>query len=187
MCGCFWSPARPVYRNHELVEFQPWTVTGPDLRSGTNSYTIYISLTHLFQLCFGSPPPSPRAYLLSTPNLSPIDSDSLSLCTHFYPLILPGSGATVHLDGDPTRRPPPLVCISIPFRVAQRISLREIVPAFPRPVFSPFTSSTCYQVPVGPRFSLSGGPFLPLPASHNLTPAPPPLMESTSVLVPCWY
>ena len=44
---CCWPPSRPVCPNYEVVEFQPWTVTDPDLGSGANAYTIYMTPSHL--------------------------------------------------------------------------------------------------------------------------------------------
>ena len=82
-------------------------------------------------------------------------------CIYFHPLLppplLPGCGATVHLDGTPARRPSPLVRASLPFRAAQRS----------------FSHKPCLTSPV--RLDLpSRGPFLLLPTSINLTPTPPP-------------
>ena len=40
MCVCFRPPASPVCLNHEVLELQPWTLTGPDLGSDANAYTV---------------------------------------------------------------------------------------------------------------------------------------------------
>ena len=118
--------------------------------------------------------PSPRKYLLSLPHLSPIKTASLSLCTRFSPPISPWRGATVHLDGASARRPPPLVCASLPWRPARGVpraslwlpSLVRLSPLWrPRPAPRSLTASGVF---------LSEGPFLYLLVSIILTLDPPP-------------
>ena len=86
MCVCYRPPAHTVCLNHEVVEFQPRTVTAPDLVSGANAYTYSIP---------PSPPvitvfcvivsPSPRAYiLLPPPSCTRQLRFSLYLRTRFY-------------------------------------------------------------------------------------------------------
>ena len=125
-------------------------------------------LDHPFRF---SLPPGPIPYL--PPFFTCRRCSSLSLHSLLPPSISPRHGATVHLDSAPARRPPLIVCASLPCQAAQRSSSHEL--CLPSPFwFPPFLSLTCAQVPVGPRFLVYRGPFLPLPASINLTPAPPP-------------
>ena len=65
--------------NHEVVGFQPLTVTAANLGSVTNSYTYYIPPVPLFPTVFWIfVPTPPQTYLISSPHLSPVDSASLS-------------------------------------------------------------------------------------------------------------
>ena len=70
VCVCFRPPSRPVCLNHEVAEFQPWTVTGPYLGSTNNTYTIFLSPRPTFSNrvldhFYPSPMPiSPRPYLI---------------------------------------------------------------------------------------------------------------------------
>ena len=181
MCVCvFWPPARPVCPNHELVEFEPRTVTGPDLGSVANTYTIFLSpcptcsnrvLDHLF--------PSPWAYLLPPPHISPVDAVYLSLCTRFSLPILLGSGATVHLDDAPCL-PAATACLHFtPLPDGPKEFLAQACACLPPYVCPPLPPSTCAQVPVGSSILPSMGPFLPLPVL-NLTPDLPTLLSSTA-------
>ena len=83
VCVCCRTPDRPVFPNNEVVEFQPRTVTSPDLGSVAKAYTIFLSprpicsnrvLNHLF--------PSPWDYLLFPP---PIFHPSTPLLSLFAP------------------------------------------------------------------------------------------------------
>ena len=104
VCVCFLQPAFPVCPNHEVVELQPRKVTGPDLGSNANAYTIFPSLPyHLLQPCSRSsffPPPGPFSYC---PPLYFTLQCRFYLLLHpiLLPPLLPGRGATVHLDGTP--------------------------------------------------------------------------------------
>ena len=84
---CYYLPVRVVFPNHEVVLFQPRTLTAPKLGSVANAYTYSIPPT--------APVPSvfcifvstfPRKDLLLPPHISPIDTASLYLCTCFFPL-----------------------------------------------------------------------------------------------------
>ena len=154
VCLCFRPPVRLVCLNHEVAEFQPRKVTGPDLGSDSNSYTISnppappippVFWIVFFPLPLGLSPIPPPSFHLSTPLLCLFASSS-------FPPLSPGHGVTVHLDSAPARRLPP-----------------PSLSGFP-----PFPSSTCAQVPVGHRFFPSRCTFLPLPVSINLTPTHPP-------------
>ena len=112
-CVCCWPPARPRCPNHEVVDFQPWTVTDPDLGSGANAYTISNPPHQLFQPCYGSFVTSHRTNLLSHPHISPVNTASLSLCARFSPLHIAQSRS----DHPPGRRPRPLAataCVRFP-------------------------------------------------------------------------
>ena len=53
VCVCYRPPVRVVCPNHEVVVFQPWTVTAPDLGSVTNITTIPSLPPQLLQPCSG--------------------------------------------------------------------------------------------------------------------------------------
>ena len=70
-----------------------------------------------------------------------------------------------------------------PLMVGPRSSLREPVPAFPRPVAPPLPSSTCTQIPISPR----GSPvryFLPPPCLHTPSAHTPPFRPRPSAQSP---
>ena len=140
VCVCCWTPECPVFPNDEVVELQPWAVTNPDLGSGSNVYTISNPPPNMFQPCSGSPPPPPPGPISYRP--PPIFHPPTPLLSLFAPTssppITPSHGETIHLDVPPARRLPPLICTSLPFRAAQRSSLRNPVTAFPFPVVSSF-------------------------------------------------
>ena len=100
------------------------------------------------------------------PHLSSVDAASLSICTRLSSPILPGSGATIHLDGAPASRSRPLVCASLPCWAAQGVPcVRLCLPFLIR--FPPLAVlNILNQVPVRPMVLLSRGPFLP--PSDNL-------------------
>ena len=116
-------------------------------------------LTHLFQPCSGSPflPPGPNSYI--SPIMYPF-TPLRSLLSSASPPNLPGCGATIHMDGAPTRRPPPLVCASLPYWSYTRISLRKPVTIFPLSP-PPYMSSICTQVPFSPMVSPFRGSLPP--------------------------
>ena len=119
---CFRPPAHMVCPNHEVVDLQPQKVTNPYLGSVANAYTISISpeptVLTVFWIVF-YPPPGHISYS------PPIFHMSMSIISLFasppLPPIPPGSGATVHLDNDPARRPPPLFYASLPCQAAQGV------------------------------------------------------------------
>ena len=121
---------------------------------------------------FVSPFPGPISYLspifhLLTPLLSLLSPDSTSP-------IYTRRGATVHLDGAPTRRPAPLVCNSLPLRADWGVSHTSLWP----PSLIPLPHH-CHPWPAtrfmsAPEVLLYEGPFLPLPASIIYMPFPYP-------------
>ena len=71
VCVCYRPPVRVVCLNHEVVDFQPRTVTAPDLGSGANAYTYYIPTA----------PPIPTVFFVFFPlpmGLSPIAPPSFT-------------------------------------------------------------------------------------------------------------
>ena len=124
VCVYFRPPDRPIFPNNEVVNFQPRTVTDPDLGSVSNAYTTSTPPTHppvptVFWIVFF---PSPRTYLLSTPHISPVNADSLSIFTHFYPPHLARLRSDCPPGSPPSLRPPPLFCASLLCRAIQRSS-----------------------------------------------------------------
>ena len=68
VCGCMWyrPSVRVMCPNHEVVVFQPQTVSTLDLCSVSNITAILALPSHLFQPCSGysfSPLPGPISYL----------------------------------------------------------------------------------------------------------------------------
>ena len=119
---------------------------------------------------------STRAYPLSPP-ISSVNTASLSLCTRFLPLPLsPSRRATVHLDGDPARQPPLLICTSLLCRPAQMSSLRELCLPSPFRLLSLAVLELC-PGPCQPQGSPVQGSLHPSVVSINLTAAPPPLFR----------
>ena len=106
----------------------------------------------------------------------------------FAPASSPPSLVQSWSDRPPGRRSRPLAATSClrfpPLLGCPEEFLAQVLPSFPPSGCPPFPSSTCAQVPVGPNFLPSRGPFLPMPASINLTP-PPPLPALTGGPVPC--
>ena len=157
VCMCYRPPVRAVCSNHEVVVFQPRTVTDPYLGSVANITTIIALMPHLFQPCSGS---------LSPPlDLSPIAPPYFTHRCHFF-LSLHPLYPTPHLarswsDRPPGRPPHPLTstaCLKLlPMTGGPRSSLSEPVTASTHTVSPPLPSSTCNQVPVGPRGSLVRG------------------------------
>ena len=146
---------------------------------------IYCSLlpTHLFQSCYGST--FPPLYL--TPIAPPYFTLWRRFALSLHPLLLPnstGCRVTIHLDGAPTCRRPPLVWSSLHLWAPTRSSSREPMTAISCPISPPFPSSTCAQVPVSPRdYPVRGGFTLsaciccphvwyPPPAVLNRRPSP---------------
>ena len=79
------------------------------------------------------PPPIPIPY--RPPSFTCQRRFSLSLHLFLPTPLLPSRRATVHLDGAPACRPPPLVCAFLPCRESQRSSSSE--PCLPSPVQLP--------------------------------------------------
>ena len=140
LCVCYQPSVRAVCQNHEVVVFQPWTATAPDLGSVANITTFIYLTSLLFQTCSGSfslPPPRPISYF------SPIFHPSkplLSLFSPAFPPISAGYGATIHLDVTPAHRPPPLVCTSLPVQVDQGAPCAILLLPYPvqlPPLFRP--------------------------------------------------
>ena len=161
------------------------TGTAPDLGSVALIIKIYSSHIppHLFQPFLD--------ILFPSPDLTPI-APPYSTCQRRFTLLLhlvlppesPGRGATVHLDGAPTRRPPPLFCASLPCSAATRSSSREpvtFVPHLVPPLHCPRPAPRSLSSPgVLPYKST----FLLLTASVARTSAPP-LSASTGGPVSC--
>ena len=182
---CYWPPVHVLCQNHEVVVFQPQTVTAPYLGSVANITTILALLPNLFQSCSGysfSPLPGHISYC------SPIFHPSTPLLSLFLPasplLILIGSRATVHLDGALTHRPPPLVCASLPYWSGQVVIYASLwlpyLTRFP-PLWCPRPAPRSLSVPL---VILYEGPFLPLPASIICTHTYPPCRPRLAVQSP---
>ena len=183
MCVCVcvltgvWNQA--VWKNYEVVGFQ-----------ASVSDCLIPRLCRFLRLHFYSSPSAPQFILpfldhpfrfFIHPNLSSIAPHNffppMQLLYLFSPAstppLSPGHGDTVYLDGSPAHRPPPLICASLSCQADQRRYSHKL--RMPSPVrFPSFPSSTCAQVPVGPMVIPSRVHFLPMPASINLTPTPPP-------------
>ena len=161
LCVCYQPSVRAVCQNHEVVVFQPWTATAPDLGSVAN-ITTFIYLTYLlFQTCSGSfslPPPRPISYF------SPIFHPSkplLSLFSPAFPPHLPRVRSD-HPPGCYPRPPASTACLHFPpSSGGPRSSLRDPVTALPRPIASPFPSLNFYQVSVSPSGSPVRGSLPP--------------------------
>ena len=185
LCVFYRSPVCAVCPNHEVVVFQPQTVTAPDLGSVANITTVISLPPCMSQLRSGSlfsPPPIPIYY--RSPIFQP-PTTLISLFTHAStPPISSRFRETIHLDSAPTRRPPPLVCAFLPWRADQWFtcaslwmhSLAQIHPLW-RPL--PATRSLS-----DPGFLLSKGTFLPLPDSTICTHIHP-LPSLTGVPISC--
>ena len=86
VCVCCQPEVYPVCPNHEVLEFQHRTVTGPDLGYFANAYTIFLSPCHTcsnhilyrFILLTG-----PISYRPPPPRFHPLTS-LLSIFTHCY-------------------------------------------------------------------------------------------------------
>ena len=128
---------------------------------------------HLFQPCSVSSFPlltglshiSPPIFHLSTPLLSLFAPASTSQLAQLW-------------SDHPPRWHPRLsdtnACLCFPLITGgQNEFLVQTCAYLPLSGCPPFPSTACAQVPVGPRFFLSGGPLLPLPVSVNLIPPPP--------------
>ena len=86
VCVCYRPPVRAVCPNHEVVMFQPPTVTAPDLGSVANITTIISLQTHLLQPCSGySFPLLPRPISYRSPILHLL-MPLISLFEPAYPL-----------------------------------------------------------------------------------------------------
>ena len=94
------TPDLDVCTNHEVVMFQPWTGTFPDLSS--------ITIVNLINILLG-PTCFNRVQLLPYPHFTPFDATPLSLLHPILPPNYPDRGASVHVGIDPTHQPPPLV------------------------------------------------------------------------------
>ena len=107
-----WPQVCLVCPKHNMVRFQPPTGTAPDIVSVTLTNITFSGHLppNLFQIFQDiSPPLHPLILLL----LLPPSSAHLRRFTISLHLISPQlaraqSGATIHLDGAPLRRPPPL-------------------------------------------------------------------------------
>ena len=120
------------------------------------------------------------------PHISLIHAASLSLCTRFYPPISPGRRSTVHLDGAPTCRPPPLVCAFSPDGQPKKFLSRASV-CFLLSGCPPFyVLDLRKKFTVGPRVLLSRGNFLPITDSTTRTRIGLPMLASTGGPLPCW-
>ena len=172
-----------------MVEFRPRTFTPPDLVFVTYCYYYYSSPPHLFFsrfldcfFCF--------SLLLEIPPIapffSPVNATYVSIFTRFFPHpLLPSRGATIHLDGAPSRRPPRLVCTSLLFWLAQRSSLCDACLTYPVR-FPPLDVFDLCPGPCRPQGSPIQGSLPPSVISINLTPSPP-LSALTGGPAPCWY
>ena len=139
--------------------------------------TLFLTLPpHLFKPCSRSSfSLSPWAYLLSPPPIFHLSSPLLSL---LVPSSSPPScpvAEQLSTCTSPTLRTPPPVCSSLPCQSDHPKGFPCVIRSCLSPSSClPFPSSTCAQVPVGPSFLLSGGPFLPILVSITFTPTPPP-------------
>ena len=178
LCLCHRPPVHAVCLNHEVVVFQPRTVTAPDLVSVSNAYT-YSSLLppHLFQPCSGYPflpPPVPISY---RPPIFHPSTPLLSLSLHLLlpPPSLPGVERPSTWTSPPAYRPPPLVLTSLPLWAAQGVPCVSLLLyylfQFP-PLCRPWPAPRSMSAPV---VLTSKGPFLSLTVSITLMPAPPPV------------
>ena len=175
VCVCCRRLYRSVCPNHEVVEFQPRTVTNTYLGSDANTYTIFPTLLpHQFQPCSGSsftPPPLVLSHI-APPYFTRRHRFSLLL----YPLPSPPLSWS-RSNRTPGRPPPRPLTATARLRFPTLWWPKEVPCAsracLPLSVAPPLPSSTFAQVLVCPRVLPSGGTLLPLPASFNITPAPP--------------
>ena len=102
-------PVHEVCTNHDVVMFQTWTGTSPDLCSAG----IVILISSLFcptwfnrflYLRF-----LPRDLLLPLPHLPLFEANALSMLHHITPTNYPGRQASFHLDLSSTCQPQPIV------------------------------------------------------------------------------
>ena len=107
-----WPLVYAVCSNHKMVGFQPLTGTAPDLGSVALININYFSHLppDLFQPFLDISPPPPPWY---DSHCSPVLHPSTPICYLIEPAFPPQlsqaqSGATIHLEGAPTLRPPPL-------------------------------------------------------------------------------
>ena len=179
VCVCFRPPSCPVCPDNKVVEFQPRTVTEPDLGSDANSYTTYIppappvstAFWILFPLYQGLSPIAPSIFNLSTPLLSLYATTS----TPPPPLIRSRS------NHPPGRRPFLRASArhrssALPSHSGQPKGVPHASLCLPSPIWLP---PPCLPHPVprslsSPGFSSPGvPPSLCLPPSTS-TPPPPP-------------
>ena len=152
---CYWSPVHEVCPNHEVVIFQPQTVTLPKPRLSRYLYKFkssrpapHISKHFLvFQVLYSIlPPPHPQLFRAA----------ALSLCCTCSPHLLPEQ-SDAHLDVAFTCQPPPFV--SAPRAACLRLS--------------PFTMTACPPLP-----------FCPWPAHRSLL-APERFARCMSICICC--
>ena len=146
------SPVCAVIPNHEVVVFQPRTVTAPDLGYVANITTILSLPLYLFHPCSGSlftPPSGSISYY------SPIFIRLHHFSLSFYLLPSPPHLAWARNDRPPGRLPHPPASTSrlrFPHMTGgPRSSLHSPVISFPRLVYPPLPSLTCSHFPVIPR------------------------------------
>ena len=126
VCVCFRPPVRVVCPNHEMVGFQPWTRTAPDLGSVTNAYTYYIPpappVPTVFWIFVSS---SSYTYILSPP--PPYFTHQRCLSLYLY-LLIPSHLSRSRSDRPRGRHPHPpsaTTCLRFPtIPGGSRISLR---------------------------------------------------------------
>ena len=56
-CCCYWPPVREVCLNYEVMDFQPRTLTTPDLGSVTYCYLHLLDLPYPLLMLSNAPPP----------------------------------------------------------------------------------------------------------------------------------
>ena len=108
-------------------------------------------------------------------HISPVYAASHSLCTRVSPPISPGRVATVHMGGNPSCRPPSLVCAFLPWWATQGVPRASLCLTSLFRLPPPLPSSTCeIRSLSAPGLSRTGLPyyiFLPPPSA---LPIPPP-------------
>ena len=151
---CNWPPVNEVCLNHEVVVFQPCTVTPPHLGS--------IAIVTTFIYSPSAPPDStiflyhyfPSSILPLPPSSAVHRCIPIPICTHSPPL---PERSAAHLDVDRNRHlPASAACLCVPLRVPSS----DAVSRYCAP--PPFPPLDCAQLPVSPWWVIPDR-FLPSP------------------------